>query len=608
MMRPRIVAVIEIYSFRNIMLIQKAWITLLAVAAPLMAAPLSSFVESDAQLYLSFRDMGEVHSQWLTHPIAAAVEEAQLQSFLAPLFLGDPEEADEDTFTEVMEGEFGLTWDELFELLPGQMSLVCYNLSDLFLQQAERPDLVVMAEFSGDAERMNELMQVQFERNAKKQQAVNPEVEHRMIEETFMGETLYFDETFDGETTYIEDGYALVDGIFLLASPEERLRSVVEAIKDEPEAALAEDAGYLRSREQGGRGDFELYVNLNELVPPLNEAWLDQLVQGGAFMLGLNEDSLDSVLALESLQGFFIDLDLIESGLALHAGLIYGEKAGLLSLMTYSGAPLPEARFVPKTVFSSSMTNFDLGEMLTQLENLIISASPTLRAQIDSQMQVLQTNTGVDLRAAVLSNFSDEVVSLSVLPEAGLDASTIAEPDQVYVLALEDAQALSDALEAFKDLVPGLREQILTQEFAGQTIYSFHVGGAVPAGGVSTVSYAITRSYLLLSMGRLGLLQEVLSRMESGEAGFWQQDEIEDLFERVEGEHVVSRSFLDLEQVALPMLQAMVESRQLAGGSELDLKQLPTELSLPFYLISGVSESSDGLFNRSFILLREDSK
>lgn len=607
-MRRCIDAVIQTLSSRNTMPIQKAWITLLALAAPLSAAPLSTFIEADAELYFSFRDLGEVRSQWATHPIAAVVEDPQLQSFLAPLFGGDEEDAEEDTFTEVMEGEFGLTWDELFELLPGQMSLVCYNLSDMFLQQAERPDLVVMAEFAGDAERMNELMQVQFERNAKKQQAVNPEVEHHMIEETFMGETLYFDETFDGERTYIEDGYALVDGIFLLASPEERLRSAVEAIKDEPDVSLAEDAGYLRSREQGGRGDFELYVNLNELMPPLNEAWLDKFMQGGAFMLGLNEDSLDTMLALESLQGFFIDLDLIESGLASHSGLIYREKAGLLSLMTYSGAPLPEARFVPKTVFSSSMTNFDLGEMLTQLETLLISASPTLREQIDSQMQALQTSTGVDLRSAVLSNFGDEVVSLSVLPEAGLEGAAVGEPDQVYVVALEDAQALSGALEAFKDMVPGLREQILTQQFAGQTIHSIHVGGAVPEEGVSSISYVITRSYLLLSVGRLGLLQEVLTRMESGEAGFWQQVEIEDLFERVEGEHAVSRSFLDLEQMAIPMLQSMVQSHQLSGGSALDLERLPTELSLPFYLISEASERSDGFFNRSFILLREDSE
>ena len=134
-------------------------------------------------------------------------------------------------FTEVLKDEFGLSYDELFELFPGQASVALYNLSEQVLNEEDSQEIVLLAEFSGDAERLNELMQVQFIRNAEAQQALNPLVEHEMVEEYFMGETLYFDETFDGETTYVEDGYALVDGIMILAAPESRLRETVEWIK-----------------------------------------------------------------------------------------------------------------------------------------------------------------------------------------------------------------------------------------------------------------------------------------------------------------------------------------------------------------------------------------
>jgi len=589
----------------------KSWIALLAIAAPLVAASFSTVIEDDVDIYVSIRSLAESRSQWETHPIAEVIENPQLQAFFEPLFQSEAELEDEESFTEVLKNDFGLTWDEVFELFPGQVTIACFNVPELILKQAERPELVILAEYAGEPDQLTELMQVQFERNAEEQQAINPAIEHTMIEETFMGETLHFDETFDGEQTYIEDGYALVEGIFILATPEDRLRSAVEAIKDKPEDALAENSAYLRSREEGGRGDLEVYFNLEAIMPPLNTSLIGQLMQSGAFMLGLNAESLNTMLSLESLQAFFFDIDLIEAGAQSHGGILYREKVGLLSLMTYTDAPLPEARFVPNGVFSSSITNFDLGEMLTQLETLLVSASPNLRAQIDSQMQMMQTNTGVDLRSAVLGNFAGDLVSLSILPEGGREGSEILEPDQVFIIALEDAEALSGALEAFKDLAPGVREQILTQEFAGQTICTFN---AVPSPNITAaspraLSYVITRSHLILSIGRVGLLQEVLSRMESGESGFWQETETEDLFAMVERPHAVSRSYIDLEKLVIPIFQSIAQTSQLGGdATALDMERIPQELSVPFYLITETNAASDGLFSRSLILPREDSK
>ena len=577
----------------------------LTAASLLSAEPFSALIEDDVDIFLSARSIAEIRADWVGHPFAEVVESPDLQAFFEPLL---DVESKRESPTEILENEFGLTWDELFERFPGQSAMAFYNLPELLLREVERPELVLMAEYAGEPSQLESLMQVQFERNAESQKAINPAVEHTLIEEVFMGETLYLDETFDGETTYIEDGYALVDGIFILATPETRLRSAVEAIKDSPVSPLSENSTYLRAQEESGRGDLSVYVNLEAILPPLNAAMLDKAMASGAAMFGVNAESLDSALALESMQGFFFDIDLIDEGLSSRSGIVYREKAGLPALMTYTGDPLPEARFVPAGVFSTSVTSFDLGRMFFELERLLTTASPMLRIQIDAQMQTVQSNMGVDLRSSVLENFGGGLTTLSILPKDARGVAAVAEPDQVIVVGLKDAEALSSAFEALKDRVPGMRGQIETQDFAGETIHTIR---SQPAPGMadsaeSIASYVITRSYFILSIGQTGLLQEVLSAMEGGADGFWQTAEAAYLFERIGQAGAVSRSYVDLEKLILPILRSMVEASRLGGdATALDVERIPKDLPVPFVLISESNEADDGLFSRTLILKKE---
>ena len=583
----------------------------LATASLLQAAPFSSLIEEEVDIYFTLRSIVDLRTDWAGHPFAQVVESEALHDFFEPLLAARAEPEDEEGATDILKNEFGLSWDELFELFPGQLALASYNVPDLIMGRAEHPELLLLAEYAGDPEQLEALMQVQFERNAESQKAVNPAIEHTMIRESFMGETLHFDETFDGVTTYIEDGYALVEGIFILATPEARLRSAVEAIKDRPEAPLSENAAYLRSREEGGRGDLQFYFNLEALLPPLNTEMLNKALASGAAMFGISEQSLDAALSLKSLQALFFDMDLIESGLRSNSGVIYREKSGLHGLITYSGDPLPAARYVPKGIFSSSVTSFDFGQMMLRLENLLVTASPIMRFQIDAQLQTIRTNTKVDLRTALFENFGGDLVTLSILPELGRESATMSEPDQVVVVGLKDAEALSSALEVLKDLLPGLREQIETKEFAGETIYTVRAAPnpQMPDAVGSTFSYAITRSKFICCFGRVGLLQEVLSALETGADGFWQLAETEALFERIVQPGAVSRSYVDLDKLMRSIFQSLVQISQFGGDANaLDTARIPANLHVPFHLISETNEAEDGLFSRALILERETSE
>lgn len=579
--------------------------------AAVSALPFQEIIGEDAEFFCTVRSLSETRAQWATHPIAALFEDAELLAFFDAMksddTLEDDGSADEPAgFTEVMEDVFGLSYDELFELFPGQASLAFYNLSGQALGQAESEEMVLMAEFSGDAARLDTLMKIQFERNMAAHQAINPLVEHELIEESFMGETLYFDETFNGVATYIEDGYALVDGIVVLAAPESRLRAAVESIKEGASAPIADSAVYQRSREQGGRGDFGVYSNLEKLMPTLNRALIAHPAVNNLAIFGVTAQSLDSALSLESLQALYVDFDLIDSGLLSHYGLIYREKLGFLSLMSYADTALPEAHYVAEGALSSSISTFDCSAMLANFERLLTSASPTLPPLIDMQLQIAKAKTGVDLRAALLDNFGSQTVSLSVLPEAHLDNSEIADPQQLFVIEVKDAQALAQAIEAFKDLAPSLRAMIEEQMYEGQTIYTIRDSGEPDIQNGNTLSYALLRSSLIVNVGELGLLHKVLTRMSEGGEGLWQSAETEELFERIERPNAVTRSFVNAEMMVEPLFESLLQMAELSGLMEdMSKAEIPSRLDSAYRMISELNEAPDGFFGRTLIIKSE---
>ncbi len=581
-----------------------------ALATSLVAAPpFQQIIGEDVELFISVRSLSELREQWSEHPIAEIFQDEDVLE----LFDSSQDDVKDDEslgFFEKIEDIFGLTEDEFFELFPGQISLALYNMSAQFLQEDEQVEFIFMTEFTGDAERLDELMQMQFERNAKMQKEKNPLVEHDMVEEKFMDEILHFDETFNGETTYVEDGYALVDGIFVLAAPESCLRRAVEMIKEGPETPLASLEAYRRSREHSGRGDLSLYLNLRELVPPLNAALGELPINNGALaLMGVTPQSLQSALSLEVLQGLFLDFDMVEDGILGHYGSFYSEKAGLLSLLEYVEGELPEAPYVPENVLSSSVTLFDLSAMYNSLEKILSTASPHILSMVDIQMQQVQSNTGVDLRSGLLENFGTQLVVFSVLKE---DASAtevgLIKPEQVIVIDLKNAEAFSQSFNALIDSAGGVRSSIQESTFEGETIYSI-VNSDMKTGESVEVHYAITRSNLILVVGHVSLLHNVMTKLDNDIDGFWQDPELIDLFNRIAQPNPVTRSYYDAEQLIEPFFKMMVGFGRFGSPSAAGkFEEVPESLKGAYRIIVEGNEAPGGFFGRTLILKAKEEK
>ena len=565
------------------------------------ATPFEDTIKDDVEFFFTINSISEIREQWASHPMAKLFE----SGFLAECF----EEAENSkntnkrfsiTFETELENAFGLSVDEFFELFSGQVSLAIYNLSDLITRKETRPELVLMAEFSGEAEQLDELMQKQFEHNAEKHEKTNPLIEHEMIKESFMEETLYFDEVFDGEKTYIEDGYALVDGILILATPMTRLHEAIELIKEDTHAPISKSDVYLRYREQTDASDFSLYLNLIELIPPLNATLLELPIFKSLSLFGVTAQSLESALSLESLQALYTDIGLVEDGLLLQYGVLFKEKLGLLSLINYADATLPEAPYVPKNILSSSISLFDLNATLAGLEKILGLASPALPSLIDIQTQAFQTNMGVDIRTSILENFGPQIVNFSILDK---DTTQFVQPlqqQQFFAIDLKDAQAFRNAVNALKDSSPA-KSLIEEQTYEGETIYSLTQPGTSDTPEMQ-FNYAVTRSKLLITVGHVDLLHEVLSAMTNDREGFWQDPQTKSLFERIERPNPVARNFVDIEQFVAPFCKLLAEGEPNQLPAFMQAVEIPEELKEQYRLISEVNEETGSIFGRTLLI------
>ena len=299
----------------------------------------------------------------------------------------------------------------------------------------------------------------------------------------------------------------------------------------------------------------------------------------------------------------FLQARLSSDLLLFDGGLMYTEKSGLLSLMACGSGDLPPAPYVPLGVTGSSISLYDMSAMLANLESLLRIASPTMMPLWDIYIAKTKSEIGVDLRESIVANFKPGVVSVVSMPEATLDAQ-VTQPEQVFLMNVCDTATLEQAFEAIKDLVPAVNSILKLRDYEGYRIYTLENPSADAANGeVSAVNYTITRDQLIFSLGRIGLLQTVLSRMGSGDSGLWQSDEMADLFEPIERPEAISRSYLNLTQYAEVLFRELTITKVFQElGFVFDLKQIPNSLGAEIRAVSEVNESADGIFFRSAVV------
>jgi len=577
----------------------------------LFAGPdFSDLLSETTDVSLIVRDISSLNQQLEAHPFQEFLESEAVTQLMD--FFRTENAVDEESFLDVAESRFGLSGEDLLELFPGQLSISMDSVVAMMDGELERPDLLIMAETTADEARMQSLMKIQFEHNAEAQKAHNPAVEHRIIERSFMGETLYLDETFNGELTYIEDAYALVDGIFLLASPVERLEAAVESIKEGNDTPMSRGNGFLRASELSEGPDVRFMIQINDLLAPVKTK-LANLEGGGSAMamMGMTPDSFWNALGLDALQSYWMDFNLVEDGAVMYSGLNYTEKKGLLSLLAYTEGPLPEAGFVPEDAVMASVAGFSLSELFRQFEIMLSQASPNLGQMMNLQLLNLQSKIGVDLRAGLLNNFGDQSIAFSVLGDSPDGEQALRNMASVYVFDVPDTGLMGQAIDGLLAMAPQIKPMLTEELFAGEKIFSF---AGMPNPNLpeaqTSFHYTLTRSQLVVSSGPVHVLKSTLTELQtpSRDGGFWARDDIVDLVDRLELDQSVGTVAYDLSAMdgaALAYLE-MIQHSMPGVAKE---KRMPegTSLEMPFLAAYGI-EQGDGLLFMKAIMIGKDSE
>lgn len=122
-------------------------------------------------------------------------------------------------------------------------------------------------------------------------------------------------------------------------------------------------------------------------------------------------------------------------------------------------------------------------------------------------------------------------------------------------------------------------------------------------------SYVVTRTHLIYSIGRPGLIQGVLTSMRSQNSGFWQQDETQGMVDRVGRRDAVSRSYTDFGQVIVALLETISGASVLSGNANaLDPSGMPSSLDLPWHMLTETYEASDGIFSEMLLIRKEGAQ
>jgi hypothetical protein len=564
------------------------------------------FVSDEMDLVLYFKSTQPLGDESSEHPLITLANSPSVKEFLASLKKSNNSEDSTDFYEEV-EDRFGLSKAELLELFPGQFLFGAESLLlDSIPDSDERPAFVILAEFSGSEARLKELMDIQFEYNANLQKEVNPNMEHTMIESDYMGVTIHYDEAYNGVTTYIEDGYALVDGVLVLASDEIQMEEAIERIRTNLDNSLAQKEPYYRSFNSDDREDFRLFLNFKNLFRPLIEFYTRGEVPVSLARFGITAESLIKATGIDSLDTLSLGIELVPDGVKLNAALLYDKKVGFLRLLSYGDGNLPNVDSIPDDAYASSLSAFDFSEFFASLEDMFRQASPGFMQIYNLQLLNLESQLGVNLKNTLLQNFGDSAYSYSLLRPGAGDNTDAQISSEVIIVEIKDTALFSQGLDAVTAVIPNLKNLAKTEDYNGQVIKTYR--SPTDQSGAEAWNYALTRSKLVVTTGPVQTMKDALDHLETSPNNrLWLRPDVEALLDRVvtQDGRVVSRTFCDLSELCASIvdeLQVLDATGALPKTMNFNLLE---NIKAPFVFLSQTVEQDDGIFTRALIVEKE---
>ena len=550
------------------------------------------------------------------NPVLTLLRDDEVREFFAPLYENfDELEMELDLSKGILE-ELGLSSEEFTELFPGQLVMA---LPSEILEEAmkggggEEPEIIALIEYRGGLGKLEELLE-------KLDPGPNEATgrEHRIIEDKYLGSQLFLREVRDGEEIEVTMGYALVDEVLLVASTVPLLKDTVARLRGEPGiSSFGEDEAYDRLTRTSGGDDVQFFVNLRPIIEIAREAVLASVGAVEPNPMGLTPERFFDVLIGDALEGIYLSAGLEEEESFFESGLLFREKKGITSLLTFGSGGIPRPVFIPPDASSFSVTTFSIGAFWTKLEELMFELSSIIGGMYQFQLGEINKAIGVDLRVSLIENLEDEITNFAIfeIGDGQVTDLSLENFGYVYAFGIKDRQSFELALDFFKQVIMGNLDSGVDpfeeREYLGHDIFSLK-SELMPPGaaeeGIASIAYALTDHHFFFSFGSVYPLEVALARLSGVDKTIWNLDHIGEGLE-VLPEGGVQIGFLELETFVRIIFSALVQAQETSGDPAFRVcnpAALPKTLNFPYVILGKVYSEPDRLFARNVLRRRDD--
>jgi hypothetical protein len=576
---------------------------------------LDAVVPADTTVLIKISSAPDLLERWSATPFAKLWTDPQIKSFFAPL----REELEIDRWKETVKEETGRELEELIAMFSGDLIFYMPSLHEEIRKLEESDDddampaMVILADVADNEEALEKLILDQQE-----QEDDEASEEHRVtrITRDYRDIVMHIDQSMDGEEPEEEETWVIVDGILVMAPHPADVEKVITNVLDGGAAEpLSASASYQSIGGRVSASDILVFVNLEHLIPLLRETVEEEEKKKSA-----DSDEPDPVspsavldaLAVDELRAFYSSLQADSTSMQLDVGITYSSPKGILRVLAYGPGTAPRPDFIPVNATNFGAARFDVKTAWEGIEEIANAMSPGFLEMMSGQIATMAQSAAVelDLKGNLLGNLGNELVAIQSAPERSSSAveesstsseTTPATPNQVIVLSINERQGIELTIETLKGMAGQGSELFDTREYLGTQINTLK--WSQQQG--QQISYALTDSYFLLSIGDTTALESVLVAMQRSDVSVWERDDVKAALAQLP-DGASALQFQDLGATGHTVLQALAMLASVDEDMGLcDPGAVPDQGLLRKYLgaaVSGIYKDDRALAMRMKIL------
>ncbi len=424
------------------------------------------------------------------------------------------------------------------------------------------------------------------------------ETDYEEKTEDFLGVTLHLRwRTEDDGTTEEAEGWAIVDGIAVVAWPQERLRSIVRNLKAPTGDAELPKGLSAMAKRSGAAADLTLFVDHSKLAGQWRIMALETMADAfESNPVGLTIDTLFKALAPETIGTVGLSLFLDPSDTKMDFYIERTAAGGLPSVLGYGTGNLPTPPFVDATTMHVGTALFDIGATFDNCLALVRTAAPGIAPMLDMQLANMKTTLGVDLRADLIGGLDNRLIFLEDLrADAGTSSKTPGlelQSEVLYAFGLRNEQGVATALNALRTFLGQGLAAFEERELLGVKIHTYKMPIQSPPAAEADdenehpnpvalpveISHAITDGHLLVSIGSARPMEKAIQNLNTPpSSSLWAKPAVRQLLDQHQGT-LSSLEVYDM-GVMLPKLVSLIKKTAESAGDSEEEEDSPFNLS-----------------------------